>query len=92
MQSHLQLFLLSVVANPGLSAITSEMVEAGLGEDLLNYIPWLTMDGVNDAGLVCNINVVNMSDIDHNRHTRTNPGKPQVMVMYLVSEIRPADS
>ncbi|MBQ0122946.1 MAG: amidohydrolase family protein [Bacteroidales bacterium] len=72
------------VANTSLSTITNETVEAGLGEDLLNYIPWLTMDGVNDAGLVCNINVVNMSDIDLNRHTHTNPGKPQIMVMYLV--------
>lgn len=41
-------------------------------------------DGVNDAGLVCNINVVNQADIEKNMHSHTNPGKPQIMIMNLV--------
>ena len=72
------------VANTCFSNITDEMVQAGLSEELLNFIPWMTMDGVNDAGLVCNINVVNQADINATKHEHTNPGKPQIMVMQLV--------
>ncbi len=72
------------VANTCFSNITEDMVQAGLSEEQLNFIPWMMMDGVNDAGLVCNINVVNMSDIEAVPHTHTNPGKPQIMVMQLV--------
>ena len=72
------------VANPVFRTITDENVRAGLSEEELNSIPWMTMDGINDAGLVCNINVVNMYDIEKNMHTHTNPGKPQIMVMNLV--------
>ena len=69
------------VANPVFIDITNEKVDAG--EDLKS-IPWMTMDGINDAGLVCNINVVNKNDIAENAHTHTNPGKPEIMVMFLV--------
>ena len=72
------------VANTCFSNITDDMVRAGLSEELLNFIPWMMMDGVNDAGLVCNINVVNQTDIKSVPHTHTNPGKPQIMVMQLV--------
>lgn len=75
------------VANTCFSIITDDMVRAGLSEDQLNYIPWMMMDGVNDAGLVCNINVVNMNDIKSALHTHTNPGKPQLMVMQLVRSL-----
>ena len=72
------------VSNPVFPTITNEKVQAGLTEEELNFIPWMTMDGINDAGLVCNINVVNMYDIEKNLHAHTNPGKPQIMVMNLV--------
>lgn len=72
------------VANTCFLNITNDMVKAGLSEELLNYIPWMTMDGINDAGLVCNINVVNAADIKDFPHTHTNEGAPQIMVMQLV--------
>ncbi len=72
------------VANTCFSILTNDMVKAGLGEEQLRFIPWMMMDGINDAGLVCNINVVNMEDIDANKRKQTTPGKPQIMVMYLV--------
>ena len=72
------------VANPVFQNITNAKVNSGLTAEELNFIPWMTMDGINDAGLVCNINVVNMNDIVKNIHTHTNPGKPQIMVMNLV--------
>lgn len=72
------------VANTCLLNIPNEMVEAGLSDDLLKYIPWMMMDGINDAGLVCNINVVNAADIQDCPHTHTNPGAPQIMVMNII--------
>ena len=72
------------VANPVFQAITNERVNAGLTDEDLKSIPWTTMDGINDAGLVCNVNVVNKHDIEENMYSHTNPGKPQIMVMYLV--------
>ena len=72
------------VANPVFLDITNEKVSAGLTDEALKSIPWMTMDGINDAGLVCNINVVNKNDIAENAHIHTNPGKPEIMVMFLV--------
>ena len=72
------------VANPVFIDITNEKVDAGLTDEDLKSIPWMTMDGINDAGLVCNINVVNKNDIAENAHIHTNSGKPEIMVMFLV--------
>ncbi|MBQ0085961.1 MAG: amidohydrolase family protein [Prevotella sp.] len=72
------------VANTCFLTLTNDIVRAGLSEEQLKLIPWMMMDGVNDSGLVCNINVVNQADIEKNMHTHTNPGKPQIMVMQLV--------
>ncbi len=72
------------VANTCFLNITNDMVAAGLSEEQLKYIPWMTMDGINDAGLVCNINVVNAADIKENPHAHTNEGKPQIMPMQLI--------
>lgn len=72
------------VANTCFLNITNDMVAAGLSEEQLKYIPWMMMDGINDAGLVCNINVVNMADLGDHQHKNTNPGAPKIMVMNLV--------
>ncbi len=72
------------VANTCFLNITNDMVAAGLSEEHLKYIPWMMMDGINDAGLVCNINVVNAADIKEHPHTHTNEGAPQIMVMQLI--------
>ena len=72
------------VANSLFYTIDSEMIKGTLPDSILNYIPWLTMDGINDAGLVCNINVVNMADIKGNEHIHTNEGAPKIMVLNLV--------
>lgn len=72
------------VANTCFLDITNDMVAAGLSEEVLKFIPWMMMDGINDAGLVCNINVVNAADTKECPHTHTNEGAPQIMVMNLV--------
>ena len=71
------------VANTCFLNITNDMVEAGLSEKLLKYIPWMTLDGINDAGLVCNINVVNTADLKK-KHDHTKEGAPQIMAMQLI--------
>ncbi len=71
------------VANTCFLNITNDMVKAGLSEEQLKYIPWMMMDGINDAGLVCNINVVNTADLEK-KHDHTNEGAPQIMVMQLI--------
>ena len=72
------------VANPGFLTITNDMVQAGLSDEELNFIPWMTMDGINDAGLVCNLNVVNAADIKDFPHTHTCEGAPKINVMNIV--------
>lgn len=75
------------VSNTIFATITHDMIAAGLSEQQLNLIPWTTMDGINDAGLVCNSNVVNMADLGPNKHEHTNPGQPKIMALFLVRAI-----
>lgn len=76
------------VSNPVFVNVTNEMVNSGIDDKIRKFIPWMTMDGINDAGLVCNINVVNMNDFSSSEyHEHTNLGKPQYMVMYLIRAI-----
>jgi len=70
------------IANSCFKTITDDDVKAGLSDELLEFLPWMTMDGINDAGLVCNINVVNTADIE--KYDNTNEGKPKIMTMNLV--------
>ena len=74
------------IANPAFIDITDEMALSGLSDDVLKFIPWMTMDGINDAGLICSSNMVNMIDLDE-QHEHTNPGKPQIDDLYLVRTI-----
>lgn len=45
-----------------LTSITAKEVESGEKIDLLNLVPYFTVDGINDAGLTVNINVVTFGD------------------------------
>ena len=44
------------------SDLTEEVIEGGGENDLYKIVPFLTVDGINDAGLVCEINVVSTGD------------------------------
>jgi len=44
------------------TAITAEQVESGEELDMYRYIPYFTLDGINDAGLTININVVGFGE------------------------------
>lgn len=74
------------VSNPAFITVTDDMVKEGLGEEILQYLPWMLMDGINDAGLICISNLVNQLDLDV-PHEHTSPGKPQIMSVYLVRAI-----
>lgn len=66
--------------------MTDAEIEAGLTEEQLSILPWGTFDGINDAGLFCNMNVTPAEDSGI-PHTATNPDKPEVNCVFLVRAI-----
>lgn len=46
----------------GTSDLTQEFVESGKHSDSYKIVPFMLMDGINDAGLICEINVVPAGD------------------------------
>lgn len=68
------------------SFIPNDIPESGEYDERYNYLPFLTLDGINEKGVVCNINVLpelNQKSIT----TGTNPGKPNVPMACLVRRI-----
>lgn len=63
--------------------MTDAEIEAGLTQQHLDLLPWGMFDGVNDAGLVCNMNVVPAVDCGL-PHTSPNPGMPDINCVFLV--------
>ena len=63
--------------------MTDKEIEAGLTKEMIDLIPWGMFDGINDAGLVCNMNVVPVEDAGE-LHTSPNPGKPEINCTFLV--------
>ena len=45
------------------SAITAQFVESGDPSEVYNWLPYSTLDGINDAGLTVNVNVVNFGEM-----------------------------
>lgn len=63
--------------------MTDEEIAAGLTKEQIDLIPWGTLDGINDAGLICNMNVVPAEDAGI-PHTSPNPGMPDINCIFLV--------
>lgn len=63
--------------------MTDKEIDAGLTKEMLDILPWGMFDGINDAGLVCNMNVVPIEDAVV-QHTSPNPGKPEINSTFLV--------
>lgn len=61
---------------------TDKDVEKGLDKKQLDILPWGMFDGINDAGLFCNMNVTPYADGGDN--PGTNPGKPDLYSSFLV--------
>lgn len=62
---------------------TGEELEAGITPEEMNIVPWGMFDGINDAGLFCNVNVTSAKDAGA-PNTGTNPGKPDLLSAFIV--------
>ncbi|MCQ2551037.1 MAG: linear amide C-N hydrolase [Clostridia bacterium] len=72
----------------GLLDVTPEAIENGeLSEDMLKMIPLAVTDGINEKGVVCNMNVVPACDLEKFT-TGTNPDgddlNMQILVRYVL--------
>ena len=65
-----------------ISQCTDSDYAKGLSPDLLNLLPWMMLDGINDAGLFCNVNVAPYAD--GGDQPGTNPGKPDLYSVFMV--------
>lgn len=65
--------------------MTDAQVAEGLTAEQISVLPWGLYDGINDAGLFCNMNVVNYDD--GGECPGTNPGKPDVHSAFLIREL-----
>lgn len=63
--------------------MTDAEIEAGLTPEQFALIPWGMFDGINDAGLICNMNVTPAEDSGI-PHTSPNPGAPDINCIFLV--------
>lgn len=66
--------------------MTDAEIEAGLTKEQCALIPWGIFDGINDAGLICNMNVTPAGDSGI-PHTSPNPGMPDISCIFLVRAI-----
>lgn len=57
----------------------------GISPDMLNLLPWMMLDGINDAGLFCNVNVTPYAD--GGDQPGTNPGKPDLCNVFLIRAV-----
>lgn len=52
-------------------------------EHMINIIPNFMLDGINEKGVVCNMNIVDIDD-GGGRVISTNPGKPRVFLFFAL--------
>lgn len=67
----------------GISSLTKDVVERYEYSYLYDVIPYMAVDGINECGLVANINVVPQGV----KTTGTNPGKKRIPLMFIVRYI-----
>ena len=64
------------------SLLPSSVVDSGKPSELFAYVPFMTMDGINDAGVVCCVNGITVSD--RGKTPGTNPGKKRLNMSSVV--------
>lgn len=62
---------------------TDADLAAGITREQYEVLPWVMLDGINDAGLFCNINVTPFQDSGL-PHTSPNPELPEVYCGFLI--------
>lgn len=75
-------------ASIGVAGSLIEELDANSGEysDLYKYLPFATVDGINENGVICEMNVLADTGL-YGRTTGTNPGKPDVPVKCLIRRV-----
>lgn len=71
----------SVGIASSISGLTKDVVESEEFTDAFDIIPFATVDGINDAGVVCNVNVV---PGDYGHATGTNPDAEETIYTPMV--------
>lgn len=66
-----------------LMTMTDKDLEKGITPEMQNILPWGLFDGINDAGLFCNMNVVPTEE-SKVPHTSPEPSMPEVNCVFLV--------
>lgn len=66
-----------------LNTKTDEEIAKGITAEEMALLPWGMFDGINDAGLYCNMNVTPACDSGI-PHTSPNPGFPEVNCGFLI--------
>lgn len=66
--------------------LTTDEIESGLPNEKYKYLPFQALDGINEAGVVCNINVVEDAGLK-GETTGTNPGKRTIPMICLARRI-----
>lgn len=69
-----------------LFTMTDEEIAAGITKEQLDILPWGMIDGINDAGLFCNMNVTPFEDSGI-PHTSPNPELPEVHCGFLIRSL-----
>ncbi|MBO4568797.1 MAG: hypothetical protein J5674_02285 [Candidatus Methanomethylophilaceae archaeon] len=64
------------------SLIPSDVVDSQEDSPLYAYLPFMTMDGLNDAGLACCVNGITVSD--RGKTESTNPGAERLSMAMIV--------
>ncbi len=64
------------------SLIPSCDIESGADSPLYQYVPFMTMDGVNDAGFACCVNGITVSD--RGKTSSTRPGAERMSMALVV--------
>lgn len=64
------------------SLIPSSIVDSGEDTELYSYVPFMTMDGVNDAGFACCVNGITVSD--RGKTASSNPGAERMSMAMVV--------
>lgn len=65
-----------------IASLEKDFVEDGTWDDMYAVLPSMMLDGINDAGVMCNINVVPGGDLGFT--TGTHPGKEKLCGLSLV--------
>lgn len=85
----------TIAVTSGLFWFTNSAIEKGISDDKTKILPLCVLDGINEKGVMVEINCVNAADVG-GKTTSTNEGAPKlsqsVVVRYLLDHATSADN